>query len=64
MDRPEPTFDNSDSLMFNEHLRREIERGIEQAEKGELEPWDLQATLAEAHKRHGEFHWQNSNRKL
>ena len=39
-------------LMFDDYLRREVQRGLEQSARGESEPWDISATLAEAHRRH------------
>ena len=39
-------------LMFDDYLRREIQCGVDQAARGESEPWDVEATLAEAHRRH------------
>lgn len=41
-------------LMFDDYLRREIQLGVEQATRGESEPWNLEATLAEAHRRHAD----------
>ncbi len=41
-------------LMFDDYLREEIQRGVDQAARGESEPWDVEATLAEAHRRHAE----------
>jgi hypothetical protein len=38
--------------MFAEYLRRELQVGFDQADRGESEPWDVEATLAEAHRRH------------
>lgn len=33
-------------------LRRELQIGFDQADRGESRPWDIEATLAEAHRRH------------
>ncbi len=38
--------------LFDDHLRRELQIGFEQADRGESQPWDIQQTHAEAHRRH------------
>ena len=38
--------------MLDDYLRRELKVGFEQADAGQLEPWDIEATLQEAHRRH------------
>lgn len=40
--------------LVDEELRRQLQIGFDQAARGQLEPWDIEATLAEAHRRHGE----------
>ena len=35
-------------IMFQDYLGRELQRGLEQSNRGESKPWDLEATLAEA----------------
>lgn len=37
-----------------DYVRREVQRGLEQSERGEVAPWNVHATLAEAHRRHAE----------
>jgi hypothetical protein len=37
--------------LFDERLRRELEVGFEQADKGEVEDWDLDEMLNEARRR-------------
>jgi hypothetical protein len=39
--------------VMKEH-RRDVQRSIEQAERGEVEQWDIHAILADAHRRHAE----------
>ena len=38
--------------LFDDYLRRELKIGFDQADRGELQPWDIDQTLAEAHRRH------------
>jgi hypothetical protein len=38
--------------LFDDYLRRELQIGFDQADRGESRPWDIQQTLAEAHRRH------------
>ena len=38
----------------HEELRRDVHRSLEQAERGEVQPMDIGAILAEAHRRHAE----------
>ena len=38
----------------HDELRRAVQRSIEQADRGEVEPWDIDVILAEAHRRHAE----------
>ena len=40
--------------LLDEWLRRELQIGFDQADRGESRPWDVEATLAEAHRRHAE----------
>ena len=42
--------------LLGETLRRELQIGFDQADRGESEPWDIQETLAEAHRRHTKPH--------
>ena len=39
-------------VIFDDYLRRELQRGFDQADRGESQLWDTDATLAEAHERH------------
>lgn len=38
----------------HEELRRDVRRSLDQAERGEAQPMDIDAILAEAHRRHAE----------
>lgn len=38
--------------LLGDSLRRELQVGFDQADRGESEPWDIQETLDEAHRRH------------
>ena len=38
--------------LLGDFLRRELQVGFDQADRGESRPWDIQETLAEAHRRH------------
>ncbi len=40
--------------LFHDYLRRELQIGFDQADRGESQPWDIQQTLAEAHRRHSQ----------
>ena len=40
--------------LLDQWLRRELQIGFDQSDRGESEPWDVEATLAEAHRRHEE----------
>ena len=40
--------------LLDQWLRRELQIGFDQADRGESEPWDVEATLAEAHRRHAQ----------
>ena len=40
--------------LFDEYLRRELQVGFDQADRGRSEPWDVDVTLAEAHRRHAD----------
>ncbi len=42
--------------LLRDALRRELQIGFDQADRGESEPWDIQETLAEARRRHAEPH--------
>lgn len=46
-------------LMFDDYLQREIQRGVEQADRGESENWDLAATLNDARSRFSDRAKQN-----
>ena len=35
----------------HEELRRRVEKSLDQADRGEVEPWDMDAILAAAHQR-------------
>jgi len=37
--------------LLDEHLSRELAESFRQADAGEVEPWDIEATIAEAHRR-------------
>jgi hypothetical protein len=39
---------------FDDWLRRELQIGFDQSDRGESELWDIQKTLAEAHRRHSQ----------
>ena len=39
--------------LFDAWLHREVQVGLEQADRGELRPWDIDETLADAHRRGG-----------
>lgn len=38
--------------MFGGYLQRELQIAFDQADRGESEPWDVEATLTEAHRCH------------
>ncbi len=38
--------------LWDDYLRREVQRGLEQLDRGEGRPLDIEATIAEAHRRH------------
>jgi hypothetical protein len=38
--------------LLDQWLRRELQIGFDQSDRGESAPWDVEATLAEAHRRH------------
>ncbi len=38
--------------LLDEWLRRELKVGLDQADRGESQPWDIDETLAQAHHRH------------
>jgi hypothetical protein len=38
--------------LWDEFLRREVQRGLDQLDRGESQPLDIEATIAEAHRRH------------
>lgn len=40
--------------LLGDVLGRELQIGFDQADRGESEPWDIQATLTEANRRHAE----------
>ena len=40
--------------LLDDELRRELQIGFDQSDRGEAETWDIEATLAEAHRRHAE----------
>jgi Tol biopolymer transport system component len=43
-----------DRELLDQWLRRELQIGFEQADRGESQPWDVESTLAEAHRRHAQ----------
>lgn len=45
-------LDALDEKEWLEHERLEVRKGLEQAERGETEPFDLEDTLRRAHHRH------------
>lgn len=40
--------------LWHDYLRREVQRGLDQLDRGESQPLDVEATIAEAHRRHAE----------
>ncbi len=38
--------------LWDEYIRREVQRGIDQLDRGEGQPLDIEATIAEARRRH------------
>jgi hypothetical protein len=38
----------------DEYIRQSLQLAVDQFERGEFGPWDVEATLAEAHRRHAE----------
>jgi len=42
------------SGLLGEALRRELQIGFDQADGGESQSWNIQQTLAEAHRRHAD----------
>ena len=36
----------------HDQLRQRVAKSLEQADRGELDPWDIDAILDEAHRRH------------
>lgn len=42
--------------LLGDALSRELQIGFDQADRGESEPWDIEATLTEAHRRDAEPH--------
>lgn len=42
--------------LVDDQLRREIQLGIDQADRGELEEWDVEAVIAEANRRYTAKH--------
>jgi hypothetical protein len=38
----------------DEYIRQEVAKGLADFEAGRFEPWDIEATLAEAHRRYDE----------
>ena len=38
--------------LLDERLRQELQLGFDQADRGESQPWDIEATIQEAHRRH------------
>ena len=53
-----PVADARDLL--DQWLRRELQVGFDQSDRGESESWDVEATLQEAHRRHAEREQQKS----
>jgi Arc/MetJ-type ribon-helix-helix transcriptional regulator len=49
-------LDALDEKEWLEHERREVRRGLAQAERGEAAPFDLEDTLRRAHQRHARSH--------
>ena len=37
---------------FDDYVRRELQVAFDQAARGEIAPWDIETTLAEAHRRY------------
>jgi len=42
--------------LFDQWLKRELEVGLDQADRGKSKPLDITETLAEAHRRHARKH--------
>ena len=40
--------------LFDEYHRRELQVGFDQADRDRSESWDVDATIAEAHRRHAD----------
>ncbi len=40
--------------LWDAYLRREVHRGLEQLDRGDGLPLDIEATIAEAHRRHAD----------
>jgi hypothetical protein len=40
--------------LWDDYLRREVLRGLEQLDRGESQPLDIEATIAEANRRHAD----------
>jgi hypothetical protein len=40
--------------LWDAYLRREVQRGLEQLDPGESQPLDIEATIAESHRRHAD----------
>lgn len=38
--------------LWDEYIRRELQRGLDQLDRGEVEEWDVESFLAAAHRRH------------
>jgi hypothetical protein len=38
--------------VFDDYVRRELNLAFEEATREPMEPWDIEATIAEAHRRH------------
>ena len=39
--------------LWEDYIRREVQQGLDAIDRGEVEPWDIEATVAEAKRRHG-----------
>ncbi len=40
--------------LWDDYIRREVQRGLDQLDRGESEEWDIEAFLATAHRRHAQ----------
>ena len=40
--------------LFDDYLRRELQIGFDQADAGDVAPWDIEKTIAEARLRHAD----------